>query len=89
MLISRRSFFGGLASAIAAPAIVRATSIMPVRGLVLPLYPEVTMGEYRGVIIREVEHLRARRVPPYRAPDGTDYYLAIVPPNNWRALIAG
>jgi hypothetical protein len=34
--LPRRSFLSGLASMLAAPAIVRATSLMPVRGIVLP-----------------------------------------------------
>ncbi len=36
MLIHRRNFLIGLASLLAAPAIVRAESIMPVRALILP-----------------------------------------------------
>jgi hypothetical protein len=35
-MILRRSFLLGLVSALAAPAIVRAESIMPVRALILP-----------------------------------------------------
>lgn len=36
MIIQRRSFLVGILSALAAPAIVRAESIMPVRALILP-----------------------------------------------------
>jgi hypothetical protein len=36
MIIKRRSFLTGLASALAAPAIVRASSLMPVRGIIVP-----------------------------------------------------
>lgn len=36
MTPSRRSFITGLAAFVAAPAIVRATSLMPVRGIVMP-----------------------------------------------------
>lgn len=39
-LIRRRSFLTGLAAAFAAPAIVRATSLMPVRGIVMDLNEE-------------------------------------------------
>lgn len=36
-MLSRRSFFGGLAAAIAAPAIVKASSLMPIKAVkVLP-----------------------------------------------------
>ena len=40
MISSRRSFITGLASLIAAPAIVRVASLMPVRGIVLDTSPE-------------------------------------------------
>jgi hypothetical protein len=37
---SRRSFLIGAAALIAAPAVVRASSLMPVRGIVQPVMPE-------------------------------------------------
>jgi hypothetical protein len=37
MIIGRRTFISGLAVVIAAPAIVRATSIMPVRTVIWPV----------------------------------------------------
>ena len=37
MILERRKFLTGLASLIAAPAIVRVSSLMPVRGIVQPL----------------------------------------------------
>ena len=40
MTPSRRSFIIGAAALIAAPAIVRASSLMPVRGIVQPAMPE-------------------------------------------------
>lgn len=36
-MLSRRSFFGGLAASFAAPAIVRAASLMPVRSFDMPI----------------------------------------------------
>lgn len=36
LAVNRRSFLTGLGSLIAAPAIVRASSLMPVRGIVMP-----------------------------------------------------
>lgn len=36
-MMNRRSFLTGLAAAIAAPAIVNAASLMPVRGIVMPV----------------------------------------------------
>lgn len=39
MTPSRRSFLTGLASVLAAPAIVRASSLMPVRGIVMDWAP--------------------------------------------------
>lgn len=38
MLIERRKFLAGLGAMFAAPAIVRAASLMPVRGLVMDAY---------------------------------------------------
>src|SRR5438270_463699 len=37
MLTRRRIFVGGVATVICAPAIVRAESLMPIRGLILPM----------------------------------------------------
>ena len=45
--ISRRGLITGLASLLAAPAIVRATSIMPVKAYALPRRPPL-MGNLRG-----------------------------------------
>ena len=39
LILHRRSFLAGLGALIAAPAIVRITSIMPVRAIVLPRHP--------------------------------------------------
>lgn len=36
---SRRSFLGGLAAVISAPAVVRASSLMPVRSIFVPRFP--------------------------------------------------
>lgn len=50
--MNRRSFlFGASASLIAAPAIVRAASLMPIRGIVMPVTaPEVTLAYGRLTI---------------------------------------
>lgn len=39
MIIKRRAFLAGLASVFAAPAIVRAESLMPVRSILVPRLP--------------------------------------------------
>lgn len=54
---SRRAFLGFLGSGIiAAPAIVRAASIMPVKAW--PREPiTYSVGEYRGVIFRETDRI--------------------------------
>jgi hypothetical protein len=39
--LSRRAVLGGLAGVVAAPAIVRFASIMPVRAIVVPTQEEV------------------------------------------------
>lgn len=40
MLLHRRTFLTGLGALIAAPAIVRVASLMPVRGIVMPTLEE-------------------------------------------------
>ena len=55
MISSWRSFITGLASLIAAPAIVRVSSLMPVRGIVQPLIartelPQSTWRAYNELI---------------------------------------
>lgn len=69
MILSRRSFFTGLgASILAAPAIVRAASLMPVKALPLALQDPnfdlaVRLIAYRKEITRE--WLRANVFFPY------------------------
>ena len=55
MILERRKFLTGLASLIAAPAIVRVSSLMPVRGIVQPLIartelPQSTWRTYNELI---------------------------------------
>lgn len=38
-MLSRRSFFAGLGAAVAAPAVVAASGLMPLRGIVMPVAP--------------------------------------------------
>lgn len=57
--LSRRGFIGGLAALIAAPAVVRAASLMPVRGIIIPTRNLITLEEYaracgRGLAIIEM-----------------------------------
>jgi hypothetical protein len=51
MLIGRRSFLAGLGSLIAAPAVVRAASLMPVRAPKLLLGPPNTLVVPRGSML--------------------------------------
>lgn len=41
-MISRRSIISGLGALIAAPALVRASNLMPVRGIIMPM-PDLTV----------------------------------------------
>jgi hypothetical protein len=63
--IGRRSFLTGLVSAFAAPAIVRASSLMPVRGLVIPASVQTfdKLIVFRKEIIRE--YIRQNLFNPY------------------------
>ena len=45
MIIQRRSFIAGLGSLIAAPAIVRAASLMPVRAIMVDAVENITGAE--------------------------------------------
>lgn len=58
MTIARRSFLTGLISLVAAPAIVRAGSLMPVRAMVIieprPIFTS-SIGTYNGVIFHEID----------------------------------
>jgi hypothetical protein len=45
---SRRSFITGMAALIAAPAIVRASSLMPVRGIIMDAAPQYAAGSLYG-----------------------------------------
>ena len=84
--VSRRGLLGGLVAFVAAPAIVRATSIMPIKPL--PLYEE-RMLRWEGVRIVDDERItlqelldwrnRMLRAPPEIKPvfiDGKEYYVA-------------
>jgi hypothetical protein len=53
-LMTRRSIFvGAAASVICAPAVVRAASLMPIRGLVLPVERPLPIGpQYAGFVER-------------------------------------
>ena len=65
-MLSRRSFFSGLASAlVAAPAIVRAASLMPVRGIVTPWDVDLVnrLITFRKEITRE--YIRQNLFLPY------------------------
>jgi hypothetical protein len=44
------SFLGG--SLVAAPAIVKCASLMPVRGIIMPTEPAWEYGVYKGIIFR-------------------------------------
>lgn len=59
---SRRSFITGLVSLVAAPAIVRAGSLMPVRGMIEPIMPlyGISPGMEALQFMKELEELHAR-----------------------------
>lgn len=75
MLIQRRNFLVGLASLIAAPAIVRAASLMPVRGVIMPsnfdlLIPQGTYMMFCGRLAwisgpREISFSESGDVPDW------------------------
>lgn len=49
MLQSRRSILTGLVSLLAAPAIVRVQNIMPVRAIVVPVRPVLTIADLQRI----------------------------------------
>lgn len=54
--MNRRSFFTGVgASVLAAPAVVRAASLMPIRGIVMPLPPlEYSFAQMKEVLAANI-----------------------------------
>lgn len=79
MLITRRRLVGSLAVFIAAPAIVRATSLMPVR-------PWIDMSATNGVLdeygLRAwAEWAKAHSVPPFK-----DGHVMMMPPRTYLEL---
>lgn len=81
--MNRRGFLKGLASALAAPAIVRSGVLMPVRAIVQPIQFTPYVGDQipapagltLDLVKQAVELMRERNVPPYTA-DGR--YLMLV-----------
>lgn len=84
--MNRRGFLKGLASALAAPAVVCSGVLMPLRGLVMYPPPDVTAAAIIDRLLREdalkfqdlkaiVDVMRERHIPPM--PDGS--YLMVVP----------
>ena len=63
MLLARRSFLTGLASALAAPAIVKASSLMPVKALKLDMWTlrdygvgfEIDDLQMYGLLVRRID----------------------------------
>jgi hypothetical protein len=55
-MLNRRSLITGLISLVAAPAIVRAGSLMPVRSALLPaVAPRIPLGQIRGGMLKSGE----------------------------------
>lgn len=52
--LSRRSLFSGLGALIAAPAVVKAASLMPVRGIVMPVRCDYLFWR-ANMLLREIE----------------------------------
>lgn len=72
MILHRRSFITGLISLIAAPAIIRAGSLMPVKQMIIP------PGEYTIVIDSLTEMGEMIR--------STIIYNTTLPPVKWRLI---
>ena len=52
MILPRRQFLTGLASLIAAPAIVKVSSLMPIKSLKPELYKLITLDDYLEHIMK-------------------------------------
>jgi len=55
MVLTRRSLLTGFGAALAAPAIVRASSLMPVRGIIMPVEPEVFLRVLHPSMFRDLQ----------------------------------
>lgn len=94
MTLSRRGFLAGLgAGLIAAPAIVKASSLMPVRDRLFTARTTLfagELGQYEGVrftaadVRRAMKAMEANNIP--RMPDGNYFY--IVDPG-WKPYLRG
>lgn len=80
MTLARRSFLTGLVGLVAAPAIVRVASIMPIRVMrpELPTIFEYEFGVYNGVIIREINLRRSAQISFAEAQ--REFYLRDIKP---------
>ena len=59
-MITRRSFFTGLAAALVAQAVVRSGVLMPLRGIVLPIKSAFDYSSLRYDLAEFVSYLRDR-----------------------------
>jgi hypothetical protein len=77
MVLSRRGFLGAILAAAVAPAIVRASSLMPVRAPEIWTPPDTIytgeLGRYEGIRIIQSEHL------PDHGADAMKYMLDAQP----------
>ncbi len=64
MILARRSFLTGLASALAAPAIVKASSLMPVKAIRAPTEEEIyaLLNERMNDVYRVTREAMARMI---------------------------
>jgi hypothetical protein len=83
MQLSRRSLITGLASFIAAPAIVRVSSLMPVKAWVEPTFrmgtwQGITWHDIEAVVTAEAEH-NGRLYQTYLLADGQNWLHGVEP----------
>jgi hypothetical protein len=84
MIINRRGFMGVLAGLIAAPAIVRCETLMPVSGIILPkqtlqtVFANSKLIKFRQEIYRE--YIRENLFSPYMGP-GMDSIIRVIERN--------
>jgi len=80
MILSRRGILTGLASLIAAPAIVRAENLMPVRGIIMPFKPILTSHGIVSIKTAGSGWIEITELSPILSPSGRPVYVTRVVP---------
>lgn len=64
-MLTRRGIIGGFGALLAAPAVVKAASLMPVRGIIMPVFP--SLSRFGQIWVEEyTKYIAYDIIPPTR-----------------------